>query len=288
MRRAPAADPAYVLFDGLDHDPRLDHPEGICVDPRDGAIWCGGEAGQIYRLDPVDKTLEQVADCGGFCLGLAFEPAGTLLVCNLTRRQLLRVTPDTGVIEVVSRGAPEHPLQSPNACLVDAAGRIYVSDSGRAGDSQPGLLRVEISGETKVWCHEPLNFANGIALSADGDALFVAETWERRIVRVAIAPDGSAGDLSTVADLAHRLPDGLAVATDGALWVACYQPSEILRVADGAVEVMAEDPDAHVLCHPTNLAFAGSRLVIANLGRWHLSALETTSAGVAVPPETAR
>jgi sugar lactone lactonase YvrE len=34
-----------TLVDGLDH------PEGVCWDPRAEVLWAGGEAGQVYRVN---------------------------------------------------------------------------------------------------------------------------------------------------------------------------------------------------------------------------------------------
>jgi gluconolactonase len=49
----------------------------------------------------------------------------------------------------------------------------------------------------------------------------------------------------------------------------------VLRLAEGgAVEVLLDDPDAHTLCHPTNVAFRGSTLFTSNLGRWHVTAVD--------------
>jgi sugar lactone lactonase YvrE len=49
-------DDVSIFHDGMLTDPQLDHPEGVAVD-RDGNVWCGGERGQIYRLDPDGTTL---------------------------------------------------------------------------------------------------------------------------------------------------------------------------------------------------------------------------------------
>ncbi len=66
----------------------------------------------------------------------------------------------------------------------------------------------------------------------------------------------------------------------GDLFVACYEPSRILRLdRSGNVEVYVEDPTAHTLCHPTNIAFDGPLLYAANLGRWHISRVETNTKG---------
>src|SRR5438270_3206538 len=58
----------------------LDHPECLAFD-REGILWAGGEAGQVYRIDG-DGRAQIVANLGGFCAGLAFSPADELFVCN--------------------------------------------------------------------------------------------------------------------------------------------------------------------------------------------------------------
>jgi hypothetical protein len=74
------------------------------------------------------------------------------------------------------------------------------------------------------------------------------------------------------------VPAGIAFGPDGLLYVGCYEPSQVLRLGPaGAVEVVAADPIAHVLCHPTNLAFRGDTLFTANLGRWHVTAIDLPS-----------
>jgi len=42
----------------------------------------------------------------------------------------------------------------------------------------------------------------------------------------------------------------------------------------GTVETVLADPTAHLLCHPTNLAFRGSELFTSNLGRWHITLID--------------
>ena len=58
----------------------LDHPECLAFD-REGNLWAGGEAGQVYRIDRSGKV-EQIATLGTFNAGLAFSPAGDLIICN--------------------------------------------------------------------------------------------------------------------------------------------------------------------------------------------------------------
>ena len=81
------------------------------------------------------------------------------------------------------------------------------------------------------------------------------------------------------------MPDGLAFDVAGNLYVGCYEPSQVLRVdPEGRVEVLFREWSAHLLAHPTNLAFRGTTMFTTNLGRWHLTRLEVGAEGLALPP----
>src|SRR5437868_2343300 len=59
----------------------LDHPECLAFD-REGYVWAGGEAGQVYRIDPAG-AVTTVTSLGGFNAGIAFSPLDhSLYVCN--------------------------------------------------------------------------------------------------------------------------------------------------------------------------------------------------------------
>jgi gluconolactonase len=128
-------------------------------------------------------------------------------------------------------------------------------------------------------------FANGLALSPKGERLYVAETFANRVFRISIREDGTAGHREEVATLPGAWPDGLAFDELGYLYVGCYEPSQVLRIApDGTVDVLFREWSAHLLAHPTNLAFRGTTLFTANLGRWHISRLEVGVGGLPLPP----
>jgi sugar lactone lactonase YvrE len=271
-------DRASVLFDGVFSQPRLQHPECVAVGP-DGSIWAGSENGQILSLKRDGSGIEEIATTGGFVLGLAFDADRALFVCDLKHAAVFRLDLATRRLDRFS--APG--IVIPNSVVVDGArNRILVSDSHHFSRPGPGIWSYDLStGSGQLWYAEPLVFANGMALAPDGASITVCETFARRIASVAIQTDGRAGVTGTVADDLPGLPDGLAYDDHGALFVGCYEPSRILRIpaGGGRVDIYIEDPTAHLFAHPTNIAFDGSELFAANLGRWHITRIATDTFG---------
>ena len=80
------------------------------------------------------------------------------------------------------------------------------------------------------------------------------------------------------------LPDGFAFDTVGNLYAACYEPSQVLRVStDGTAARFIGDEEVHLFFHPTNLVFRDGTLFTTNLGRWHITAVETDVEGLPLP-----
>jgi gluconolactonase len=265
-----------VFIDGTLGAVRLKHPEGIAV-ASDGAIWCGGDGGEIYRIEPDGSSFEQVASTNGFTLGMAFDQQGRLFTCDLGHKAVFRLDPNSRRLERFATGGGGASIRVPNYPVVDTARNcLYVSDSFGAGTPGPGIWRFDLgSGDGGLWYDKPLNFANGMALSLDRRTLYVIETFARRVVRIPIADDGSAGSSEIFVEGIERLPDGLAFDADGNLYMACYEPSRLFRATpDGQLELLFDDPEAHLLCHPTNCAFRGTDLFTSNLGRWHITRIE--------------
>src|SRR5881275_3007411 len=89
----------------------LDHPECLAFD-RAGNLWAGGEAGQVYRIDP-SGAVTTVATLGGFNAGLAFSPLDQALnVCN-SKLGIFRVQAD-GSYSLFATQAGEHRIVCPN------------------------------------------------------------------------------------------------------------------------------------------------------------------------------
>jgi gluconolactonase len=250
----------------------LDHPEGV-VWGLDGFVYAGGEAGQIYRVS-LQGAVEEVANTGGFILGLALDGEGLLYGCDLDRHEVVRINLETGTVDTYSSGTQEFPMRTPNYPAFDERGNLYVTDSG-AWHANDGLIfKVAPGGQTEVWTREAHRFPNGCCVSIEGDALLVNESTLPGLSRVEIRADGSAGPLQRVAELPY-VPDGVQLAEDGSILVSCYRPDRIYRIPPGGEpEVLAEDPEGTLIAAPTNVAFGGpdlDRLFVASLARWHLA-----------------
>jgi sugar lactone lactonase YvrE len=279
-------DRAAIFFDGQYSEPRLHHPECVAVAP-DGAVWAGNAEGDLFRIEPDAGRATCVASTGGFTLGLAFDGRGHLFACDQKSAAVWRLDLAQGGL---ARFTPPG-IRIPNYPVVDAArGCLYVSDSFSATEPGPGVWRYDLAtGEGSVWYPEPLTFANGMALTNEGDALLVVETFAGKVSRIAIGPDGEPGARTDLVTGIDGLPDGIAVDDRGDVFVSLYHPSRILRVdSNGRIATYAEDPTVHMFCHPTNIAFDGGTLYTANLGRWHVTQIRSDTTAERLVHRTAR
>ena len=176
-------DRARVFFDGLFTTPRLQHGEGVAIGP-DGWIWTGSENGQILRIAPDASVIEEIASTQGFVLGLAFDGARALFACDLKHAAVFRLDLKTRALKRFS--APG--VSIPNYPVVDRKrNRLLVSDSHHFSEPGPGVWSYDLdSGDGALWCDRPFVFANGMALTGDGGAIMICETFARRITRIAI------------------------------------------------------------------------------------------------------
>jgi gluconolactonase len=257
----------------------LDHPEGIAPGPG-GALYAGGEAGQVYRID--GGEVRELASTGGFLYGLAVDGASNLFACDYGNALVTRISA-SGEVTTLSTGTPERPMRVPNSACFDDGGNLYVTDSGEWGADDGLVYRIARDGSTVVWSEAVPRFPNGCCLTADGSALLVVESHGRAVMRVPIEGD-AAGAPEVAVDLSGSQPDGIALAEDGTMFVGCYRPDRIWRIGpDGRAEIWAEDADGVVLNQPANVAFVGDArdwLAVSSLGGWSVVVAEAGVRGL--------
>jgi gluconolactonase len=249
----------------------LDHPEGVAWGP-DGCIYAGGEGGQIYRATP-DGALDEICNTGGFMLGIALDGRGRIYACDYINRAVVRVNGST--VASYSTGPPDRPFQLPNFPAFAEDGTLYVTDSGERFAEEGSIVRIAPGGAAETWSTALTAFPNGCCLDATGTRLYVLETDTASLNAVPVLDDGSAGEPVLIAELPRTVPDGIACAADGSLYVSCYRPDAIYRVGlDGNVELVAQDPLGWIFSGPTNIAFGGTdlgQIVTTNLAQRHLT-----------------
>lgn len=247
----------------------LHHPEGVAWDPTRGRVIAGGEGGELYGVS-LDGEVEVLTSSGGSILGVAVDGLGRIYGCDAGRGEVVRFDPTSGELEAYARAPEGGELDTANMLAFDDRGALYVTCSGEEDPEAAGIVRVSGGGSVGWWSREVTAYPNGVCLTADGAALLVVESRLPGLVRVPIRSDGSAGRPESVAALPATEPDGVTLDERGDAYVTRYRPDGIVKVSEaGNVEVVADDPLAHVFDAPTNLAFVGpslDRAVVANVG----------------------
>lgn len=271
-------------------------PEDVVADPH-GRVLTGVADGRILRLDhvadPAAVRVEELADTGGRPLGLELLPDDTLLVCD-AERGLLRVDLGDGTVRVLADEVAGERLRfcSNVVALADGSVCFTVASRRHPLDNWIGdivehvptgrLLRLAPGSDSPEVLLEGLQFANGLAASADESFLIVAETGAYRLTRYWLTGP-RAGHSELFAEL-PGMPDNLwRSGPDGPVWVALAGPRvppldlvhrsapsvrrAAARVAArapfhpvGAIGILAVDDDGTVVQHLTRRR-SGFRMV---------------------------
>jgi sugar lactone lactonase YvrE len=244
-------------------------PEDVVVD-RDGTVWASDKSSACARIAP-DGTLTRVGTAGGDPNGIKIDPRdGSIVIANIGTGALQRLTPDTGAIATILTEAGGRPLSTPNYVLFDSGGNLWCSVSTRRGrvpewlDGTPDgfIVRIARSGEAAVVA-DGIRFANGLALDANEEFLYVAQTAGDNVLRFRIQGSAlSAPEIYGPPTLGVRsFPDGLAFDAAGNLWTSLVLANRIVAIGpDGAVSALAEDPAGALISKPSNIAFGGADL----------------------------
>ncbi|MFJ4946884.1 SMP-30/gluconolactonase/LRE family protein [Streptomyces sp. NPDC088760] len=246
-------------------------PEDVVADPH-GRVLTGVADGRILRVhhlgDPLTARTEVLAETGGRPLGLELLPDGGLVVCD-AQRGLLRVDTEDGTVRVLADSAAGERLRFCSNAVALSDGTVYFTVSSRRhplhrwiGDivehtGTGRLLRLAPAGGEPEVLLDGLQFANGLAVSADGSFLVIAETGSCRLTRFRLTGP-RAGRAEPFADL-PGMPDNLwREGPDGPLWVALASPRvpplDLLHRAPRAVRRSAARAAVHAPYRPSGTA----------------------------------
>lgn len=231
-------------------------PEHIAIGP-DGKLYAAMTSGNLLRMDPDGGRQEVFANTGGRVLGFDFDAEGRMIAAD-AMKGLLAITADARVTVLADRVSSDDPVRYANSVVVAPYGTIYFTDASKrfapaewGGTYEASVLDIlEQSATGRVLAYDPatmstrvvahgLSFANGIALSSDGQSLFVAETGRYRIWKI----DSRARDLDVqsgspqaraLLDNLPGYPDNLMRGRDGRIWVGLFRPRN--PAADGLAQ----------------------------------------------------
>jgi sugar lactone lactonase YvrE len=217
--------------------------------------------GRLWLVDAFARTLISVSPGGkaeiactvpGVPAGLGFLPGGAPIVTDMHNRALTRCS-DGGASTYADLSAVTGTIDD---MTTDGTGRAYVGDLGfdlKAGIKQGPYGRIVLveAGRAPRIVADGLDFPNGIAISADGRQLVVAETNGGCLARFHVHGDGSLDFDTRFGDF--RTPDGVCFDKEGAVWVSLLDEESFVRVA----------PDGRVL---DRIAIPGRRGVACVLG----------------------
>jgi gluconolactonase len=147
-----------------------------------------------------------------------------LYVCESEARRVTRI--DTkGKVDMIAEMYEGKKLNAPNDVIVRKDGHVYFTDPafGSATDRREldfyGIWHVSPKGELDVvakWQTRP----NGIALSADGKALYVSDSDRHVVVAFDVDRAGQAGNARDIIRNVTGVPGGIRTDVDGRLYVA--------------------------------------------------------------------
>ncbi len=212
-------------------------PEDVAVAP-DGDVYCGLEDGRIMRLpggEGPPVTLCQVGTPAHPGRVGGIEVDGDSLVACDYYRGLIRVSLPDGEITTLVDSVDGEPLRCVNNASIGPDGRIWFSASSRRWDLHDFRKdALEGTATGRLLVHDPsdgstevvldgLAFANGVAVTADGSAVLVANSNTYDIDRVWLTGP-RAGSHDTFVDQLPCALDNLSIGPDGKVWLACPIP----------------------------------------------------------------
>jgi sugar lactone lactonase YvrE len=235
-------------------------PEHIEFGP-DGQLYTATLSGAVLRMHADGSVPAVVTHTGGRPLGLAFDAGGRLLIADALRGLL--AVDAAGQVRLLTDSVDGTPVLYADAVVAAADGRILFTDATQRvsprtwGTFDAALFDIlEHSCTGRVLEFDPtrgstrvvargLCFPNGIALTADEQAMLVAETGTYRVLKIARDSEGvdvgaalraGAAGVTVLLDNLPGFPDNLTRGQDGRYWTGFTKPRS------AAVDAMSGRP----------------------------------------------
>ncbi len=188
--------------------------------------------------------------------GNSMDVQGRLYSCERDGHRVVRMEKD-GTVSVIASEYDGKRLNSPNDVVVRRDGQVYFSDPASDAVLEPRELGFNgvyhVTPEGKISLVGKMPRPNGVAVTPDGKTLYVADTQQRKILAYDLDAQGNASRERVFIEGIDGGPDGLRVAANGNLYIACRGIA--IYTPDAKMVKMIEFPET-----PANCAFGDSDL----------------------------
>ncbi|GAA3919971.1 SMP-30/gluconolactonase/LRE family protein [Litoribacillus peritrichatus] len=223
--------------------------------PEDLAISDSGEVyfslldGKIMRLNESNQP-ELFAETGGRPLGIEFSPDGNLIVAD-AYKGLLSISADGKEVTLLTKQVKGSPIRYADDVDITDTGVIYFTDASTKFPADiyetygASLLDImEHGGHGRVLKYSPetkettvvlsgLQFANGLAVSHEQDAILINETGSYQVLKHWIEGKKKGTTEVLISNL-PGFPDNINQGRDGNYWLGLVSPrSKALDMLSG-------------------------------------------------------
>jgi gluconolactonase len=207
---------------------------------------------KVLRLgrDGGVQTVWQQAGCGAN--GLVQTSTGLLVACY-DSGVVSEITLDGHLLATIAADDSGRPFLHPNDLAADARGGVYFSASG--SESVPGKVYYRDAGHRVREVASNIRYANGVAVSNDGERLYLAESAANRILVYRIGLDASLvdgrelvrlGDILSTPGQPVFTPDGVRIDRKGRLFIGLYRGGGFAVIdSDGRLISHVDLPGSH-------------------------------------------
>ncbi len=217
--------------------------EGAVFDKEGNLLFCDSSNRRIMQLSPKKKLTEIAVLHDLVPAGLALH-GGRIYVAAISLR--VGKPPQGAIYSMLPDGSdllsvvPESAGYAPDDLVFDKSGGFYFTDfKGKSTEPDGGLYYVH-PGHTQITSVlKGIGKANGVALSPDGNTLWITEYANNRILRLELAdpvtvlPNGSTAPYY----FNGPAPDSIRVDTDGNVYVAMHRQGRILILNSNGIPI---------------------------------------------------
>jgi len=235
--------------------------EGPIWHPERGLIFSDAIKGGVFQMSR-DGNVTQIIKHRRGIGGIALHEDGSLIVSgrNVAKK---RLDVEDGSTPVILDTTFAEGMISLNDIGGDPKGRLYVGGvafSMLANDPpRPGALyRVDVDGSKRKVAMDPAPMLpNGMGFSPDEKFLYLADSAAHAVHKLELDSKGNVISQARFAEISGGIPDGIAVAEDGSVWVAVAFGSRVIAFEpDGRQRKEIELPLPMV----TSVCFGGDDL----------------------------